>query len=52
MSDRKEGFLKGDVVVLGQDTGWKVVMKEIVEVGKHFILYKVKEVGSIPIGGV
>ena len=41
MSDHKEGFLKGDIVVLGQDTGWKVVMEEIIEVGKHFILYKV-----------
>ena len=42
----------GDVVVLGQDTGRKVVMEEIIEVGKHFILYKVKEVGLIPMGGV
>ena len=50
--DRKEGFLKGDVVVLGQDTCRKVVMEEIIEVGKHFILYKVKEVGLIPMGGV
>ena len=52
VSDRKEGFLKGDVVVLGQDTAQKVVMEEIIEVGKHFILYKVKEVGLIPMGGV
>ena len=52
MSDRKEGFLLGDVVVLGQDTGWKVLMEEIIKVGKHFILYKVKEVGLIPMGGV
>ena len=52
VSDHKEGFLKGDVVVLGQDTGQKVVMEEIIEVGKHFILYKVKEVGLIPMGGV
>ena len=50
--DHKEGFLKGDIVVLGQDTGWKVVMEEILEVGDHFILYKVKEVGLIPMGGV
>ena len=48
MLDHKEGFLKGDVVVLGQETGWKVVMEEIIEVGKHFILYKVKGVGLIP----
>ena len=52
VSDHKEGFLKGDIVVLGQDTGWKVVTEEIIEVGKHFILYKVKEVGLIPMGGV
>ena len=39
-------------MVLGQDTGQKVVMEEVVEVGKHFILCKVKEVGLIPIGGV
>ena len=45
VSDYKEGFLKGDIVVLGQDAGWKVMMEEIIEVGKHFILYKVKEVG-------
>jgi hypothetical protein len=52
VSDYKEGFLKGDIVVLGQDTGRKVMMEEIIEVGKHFILYKVKEVGLIPMGGV
>ena len=52
VSDHKEGFLKGDIVVLGQNTGQKVVMEEIIEVGKHFILYKVKEVGLIPMGGV
>ena len=28
-----------------QDAGCKVMMEEIIEVGKHFILYKVKEVG-------
>ena len=48
VSDYKEGFLKGDIVVLGQDTGQKVVMEEIIEVGRHFILYKVKEAGLIP----
>ena len=50
--DYKEGFLKGDIVVLVQDTGQKVMMEEIIEVRKHFILYKVKEVGLIPMGGV
>ena len=39
-------------MVLGQDTGWKVMMEEIIEVGKHFILYKDKEMGLIPMGGV
>ena len=52
VSDYKDGFLKGDIVVLGQDAGCKVMMEEIVEVGKHFILYKVKEVWLIPTGGV
>ena len=52
VSDYKDGFLKGDIVVLGQDAGRKVMMEEIIEVGKHFILYKVKEVGLIPMGGV
>ena len=52
ISDHKEGFLKGDIVVLGQDTCQKVVMEEIIEVGRHFILYKVREVGLIPMGGV
>ena len=35
-----------------QDAGHKVMMEEIIEVEKHFILYKVKEVGLIPMGGV
>jgi len=52
ISDNKEAFLKGDLVVLGQDACRRVVMEEIIEVGRHFILYKVKEVGSIPMGGV
>ena len=42
--DNKEAFLKGNIVVLGQDTCQKVVMEEIIEVGRHFILYKVKKV--------
>ena len=52
ISDHKNGFLKGDIVVLGQDTGQKVVMEEIMKMRKHFILYKVKEVGLIPMGGI
>jgi hypothetical protein len=39
-------------VALGQDIGQKVVMDGIIEVGRHFILYEVKEVGSVPMGGV
>ena len=50
--NNKEAFLKGDIVVLGLDTWWKVVMEEIIEVGWYFILYEVQEVGSIPMGGV
>ena len=50
--DYKEGFLKGDIVVLGEDAGHKAMMEEIIEVEKHFILYKVKEAGLIPMGGV
>ena len=35
------------MVVLGQDTCQKVVMEGIIEVGRHFILYELQEVGSI-----
>jgi hypothetical protein len=52
ISNNKEAFLKGDIVVLGLDTCRKVVMEGIIEVGRHFILYEVREVGSIPTGGV
>ena len=50
--NNKEAFLKGGMVVLELDIYQKVVMEEIIEVGRHFILYVVKEVGSIPMGGV
>jgi hypothetical protein len=52
ISDNKEVFLKGDIVLLGQGTSRKVVMEGIIEVGRYFILYEVKEVGSIPMDGV
>jgi hypothetical protein len=52
ISDNKESFLKGDIAALGQDTCWKVVMEGIIEVGRHYILYEVWEVGSIPMGCV
>ena len=52
ISNNKEACLKGNIVVLGLDTCWKVAMEGIIEVGRHFILYEVREVGLIPIGGV
>jgi hypothetical protein len=39
-------------VALGLDAHWKVVMEGVMEVGRYFILYEVKDVGSIPIGHV
>jgi hypothetical protein len=48
----KVAYQKGDIVALGSDVHWKVVMEEVMEVGRYFILYEVKEVGSIPIGHV
>jgi hypothetical protein len=40
------------MVVLGQNPGQKVTMEGIIEVGRHFILYEVKEAGLIPMGGI
>ena len=48
ISDSKEAFKKGDIVVLGQGSGRKVVMEGIIEVGRCFILYEVQELGLIP----
>jgi hypothetical protein len=45
-------YLKGDIVALGPDTHQKVVMDGVMEVGRYFILYEMKEVGPIPIGCV
>jgi hypothetical protein len=41
-------------VALGPDLDvhWKVEMEGVMEVGRYFILYEVKEVGSIPIGHI
>jgi hypothetical protein len=50
--DDKEAYLKGDIVALGLDTHQKVVIEGVMEVGRHFILYEVQEVGSILIGCV
>jgi hypothetical protein len=52
VSDDKVAYLKGDIVALGPDAHWKVVMEGVMEVRRYFILYEVKEVGSIPIGRV
>jgi hypothetical protein len=48
----KVAYQKGDIVALGPDVHQKVVMEGVMEVGRSFILYEVKEVGSIPIGHV
>jgi hypothetical protein len=45
-------YQKGDIVALGLDAHCKVVIEGVVEVGRYFILYEVKEVGSFPIGHV
>jgi hypothetical protein len=52
VSDDKVAYLKGNIVALGPDAHWKVVMEGVMEVGRYFILYEVKEVGSILIGHV
>jgi hypothetical protein len=50
--DDKVAYQKGNMVALGPDAHRKVVMEGVMEVGRHFILYEVQEVGSIPIGCV
>jgi hypothetical protein len=52
ISDDKVAYQKGDIVALGPDACQKVVMEGVMEVGRYFILYEVKEVGSFPIGHV
>ena len=52
ISDEKVAYRKGDIVALGPDTCRKVVMEGVMEVGRYFILYEVKEVGSFPIGHI
>jgi hypothetical protein len=51
ISDDNVAYQKSDIVALGPDARQKVVMEGIMEVGRYFILYEVKEVGS-PIGHV
>jgi hypothetical protein len=50
--DDNVAYQKGDIVALGSDARWKVVMEGVMEVGRYFILYEVKEVGSFPIGHI
>jgi hypothetical protein len=45
-------YQKGNIVALGPDAHRKVVMEGVMEVGRYFTLYKVREVWSIPIGYV
>jgi hypothetical protein len=48
----KVAYQKGNIVALGPDTHQKVVMEGVMEVGRYFILYEVKEVGSFSIGHI
>jgi hypothetical protein len=50
ISDDNVAYQKGDIVALGPEAHRKVVMEGVMEVGRYFILYEVKEVGSFPIG--
>jgi hypothetical protein len=52
ISDDNVAYQKGDIVALGSDAHQKVVMEGVMEVGRYFILYEVKEVGSFPIGHI
>jgi hypothetical protein len=46
--DDKVAYLKGDIVALGPDAHWKVLVEGMMEVGRYFILYEVQEVELIP----
>ena len=52
ISDDNIAYQKGDIVALGPDVHRKVVMEGVMEVGRYFILYEVKELGSFPIGHI
>jgi hypothetical protein len=52
ISEDKIAYQKGNIVALGPDVHQKVVMEGVMEVGRYFVLYEVKEVGSIPIGHI
>jgi hypothetical protein len=50
MSEDKKLYLKGDIVALGVDGPWEAVVEGVKEVGRHFLLFEIQEVGTIPIG--
>jgi len=52
VSDCRGAFWKGDIVALGQAAGRKVILDGIIEVGRHFILYEVHEIGLVPLNCV
>jgi hypothetical protein len=52
ISDDNVAYQKGNILALGSDAHWKVVMEGDMEVGRYFILYEVKEVGSFTIGHI
>ena len=45
-------YSKGDLVALGVDGPWEAVVEGVEEVGRHFLLFEIEEVGTIPIGCV
>jgi hypothetical protein len=52
MLEDKKPFLKGDIVVLGVDGPREAMVEGVKEVGRHFLLFEIWEVGTIPIGCV
>jgi hypothetical protein len=45
-------YLKSDVMALGADGPWEAIVEGVKELGRHFILYEIQEVGMIHIGCV
>jgi hypothetical protein len=48
----KKLYLKGDIVVFGVDGPWEAVVDGVKEVGRYFLMFEIREVGTIPIGCV
>jgi predicted membrane protein len=44
--------LNGDIVVLGVDGLWEAAVEGVKEVGRHFLMFEIWEVGTILIGCV